>query len=424
MPDTAADGTVYITRRTRKSPKTSLVPAPPSEPRTAKSHRPPKRTTRKVNAQAAIEARLDISHLARDVNYFRDKWAAIRLLEGKEIHPTSVWAEMFKLPSDEEDISDRALTYLDACNKQRHLYKFRQELNDFIVHKICISPVSCESYGSTKAASDIDVTITTRIEHVKMSLTTYVQICKFLRELFHDDPLFTDPTTKAMRLRSVFHFFDMNYYLSNFAIKRHESLPKDHLSSYVLSRAYHGQSDKNINNQYYYAFVDLLYKVVEAEGHEEDREQLYINSYNEFSAMIEHLQEGSADADYVIDLLSKISTFEDECYHTQGAFFHVVLMMQRKINFKDIAKNEEIYVKMLYASALENLSFAYTHFDIKSKRDKYILRYNDAYIRIKQLTRPQIAPIISSGIQRKDQLHKMIREYANVFVRERASIVQ
>lgn len=317
---------------------------------------------------------------------------------------------------------ENALTYLDACHKKRPLYRFRKELSDFIVSSICTHPITCESYGSTAASSDIDVTITAKINHVRESLITYIKICKFLRELFHDDPLFTHPATNELMLRSVFHFFDINYYLSNFAIKTDDDAPDDMLSSYIISRAYSGRAKKDIHNQYYYAFVDVMHKILQKEGHtaeEENKDEFYINRYNKFAIMIEHLKAGKTDPDHVVELLSNISTFEDECYHTQGAFFHVVMMMQRKIQFRDIEENKEVFVKMLYASALENLAFAYTHFDIPSKRAKYLTRYMDAYNHIATYTKPDIDPFTVGAVKSSTLIANRLRRYMYLFARDK-----
>lgn len=390
-------------------------PRPPNTPRGSRAtHRPPVRTTRHVNPRAAIEATLNIDHLKTDIRNFRVKWAAIRLIESDDLKTAKVWADMF--PSY-KDVPTDTLTYLDACNKKRPLYRFRKELSEFIVSAICTHPITCESYGSSAASSDIDVTITARINHVHESLTTYVKICKFLRELFLDDPLF------AGSLRNVFHFFDINYYLSNFAIKKDDNAPDDRLSSYIISRAYSGKARHDINNQYYYAFVDMSQKQKRDASNDDE---LYINRYNQFSIMIERLKAGETDPSHVIDILSTISTFEDECYHTQGAFFHVVMMMQRKIKFKDIEENKEVFVKMLYASALENLVFAYTHFDIPSKRNKYLIRYMDAYNRLVQYIPKDsisIDPINIGSDIKKTFIANRVQRYMSIFARRKDTSV-
>jgi hypothetical protein len=81
----------------------------------------------------------------------------------------------------------------------------------------------------------------------------------------------------------------------------------------------------------------------------------------------------------LINNISEISTFEDECYHSQGAFFHVVLIMQRGINFIDSNNNTSAYNFLLVQSFIENLCFSFTHFN---RRDKYLKRAIDAKNRL------------------------------------------
>lgn len=104
--------------------------------------------------------------------------------------------------------------------------------------------------------------------------------------------------------------------------------------------------------------------------------------YAEIAAYINHLRnQPSPDVNELIDAISLMSTLEDECYHTQGSYFHVVLHNQSAD--RDLVSH--LPIDLLLASAIENLCFAYTHV---SKSDKYMNRVLDVYklisIRLRQ----------------------------------------
>ena len=77
-----------------------------------------------------------------------------------------------------------------------------------------------------------------------------------------------------------------------------------------------------------------------------------------------------------IDTISKIAQSQNESYVTQGAFFHVVKMLQEKREFKD---RDTIFDQMMVCSALENLDFAISH---PNSREKYMMRVFDAISKI------------------------------------------
>jgi hypothetical protein len=86
--------------------------------------------------------------------------------------------------------------------------------------------------------------------------------------------------------------------------------------------------------------------------------------------------------DEVINLTSALSLYEDGSYHTQGSYFHIVMMIQKKIKFKiRTARDKEIYKNLLSASIIENLCFSFVY---PKKRDKYLSRVKDALDRLKK----------------------------------------
>lgn len=381
-------------------------------------HRPPARSTKHVSIKTVLDRTNTVADHRQHAQAFRARWDAIRVSD-----PTigfDVWSHMF----DTSHVPGDAIPYVDKCYKTKPLYKFRTDLAEYISSRVCTFPVTCKSYGSTKASSDIDVTIDGNILHIRQGLLTYIVICKFLREIFSHDPIFQG-ASDSFDIKKVFHFFDINFYLSNFAIKKHESLPDDMLSSYHLSTSYTrkrlASEGDHSKNQYYYAFVDIVRKNDDVNGDSDTTiaqaiDDVYLNKINKINILLTHDHE---DSNVIVDNLSIVSTFEDECYHTQGAFFHVVMMMQRKIQFRDIREHLDVFVKMMYASAMENLSFAFTHYDTPTKRNKYIDRYNDAlerisaYVPAKELL---LKPIDAERLRSSNPLHSMIRKAIQNFV--------
>ena len=380
-------------------------------------HQPVKRSVRHVSAKYVISSTANIQPFLEKAEYLRKKWQAMKIVEDEMIKPEKQWSEMFDMSS----IPLEAFDSVNQCMKSHPLYRFRQDVATYIATNICQGEVKCESYGSTKASSDIDVTIQSSLEDINNTIVVYIKICKFLEYIFETDSFFAD-------LRQVFTFFEVNFYLSNFAIKHHEKLPNDHLSSYILSTAYEPiVYEGGINNQFYYACIDILYKNYEVNKSFEAIEDAYINNVEHFRILAKLAREVNSD-NKLIDLLSRISTFEDECYHTQGAFFHVVMMMQRKIKFKDIKEHAEVFANMMYASALENLTFAYTHFAIVSKRNKYIARYKDALKQImKELDVPlkdlRLPFILEDEVTKVSSIFNILRKHIPKFVRVQKRLV-
>jgi hypothetical protein len=378
-----------------------------------KSHKPLARSQQHVSIKTVLSSLINIQEHQKKIESLRKRWHATSIAEEDFITAFN-WSELF----DMSDVPKQAQEYVNSCQRTRPLYKFRKELARYITKEVCKNPVTCDSYGSEKASSDIDVTIDGHIWHIRQGLITYIAITKFLEGIFKGVPFFQDEKGK-LSLRKVFHFFDINFYLSNFAIMKHEDLPDNKLSSYFLSTAY-TTSDQDYKNQFYYAFVDIVNKHNEISGSVEDT---YLNKVNTISIMLSNGIGTTSEQNHLIDLLSVISLYEDECYHTQGAFFHVVMMIQRKKVFDDISENKEVFKRMMQASALENLAFAYTHFSVEPKRIKYLMRCNDAIKRLEETgfysaQEIVIKPIAIEKIKTVTPLFKMIRTYIDQFLRK------
>lgn len=341
--------------------------------------------------------------------YYHRLWKLVKEHEEQcgRLHPELPWSERF----DSKDTPE-----LEEFKASQPVYIFRQKLSDFLIEHVCTSPVHCVSFGSKKASSDIDVTIDGGIKHILRALYTYIKIRSFINIVFQKDDVFVNQP------HDVFHFFDLNYYLSNFAIKYDDGLPNDLLSSYILSTAYgreYGNDPTKTRNQVFYTIYDIHIQGKPANPSQIARDELYANNVFNVVSRVKQLHSQESDQQVIkneiIDLLSQISTYEDECYHTQGAFFHVVLMMQRKIEFRDIHEYHDIFVNMLYTSAVENMAFAYTHRDQHKKMVKYITRVNDALHRIQQVL-PKSTKLILQPLPLPPEHHnsKKFQTYINV----------
>jgi hypothetical protein len=288
------------------------------------------------------------------------------------------------------------------------LYNFRESLVNFIKTNIC---TQCVDYGSKNLTSNVDVTL----NHVdiQVNINTLRQIQGFLTQLFDKVCMFQtsdEDGEKFVDLYKISRFFDLNFYLTNFAL----TLPN---RGYAISNSYGTYSlappspkqNRVPISQYVYAFHEVLYNL-NLEGaniysgiYKQTYDDLiaiitgdmspsilkqdkpgYSNLVGKISFLIEQIKvitsQGSNIENKVNELydhVSLLSTLEDECYHTQGSYFHVVLAMQ--------AKQEVLLTltpQMLCASAIENLCFAYSH---RSKSNKYMFRVFDAIDRIKKI---------------------------------------
>ena len=239
----------------------------------------------------------------------------------------------------------------------------------------------CNKYGSSNILSDIDITITgtnfsanktylyTIRNHITKKFITNKDVIRYSKAVNKvDNKVDINSKYKFTSLYHFYKFFDLNIYISDFGFKKYNK-PVNMLASYYLSNQY---NKNEINNQYKYAFMYLC--------------QICNNSNNTvYNNLIDTLEKETPlefNSNTIIDLISKISLYEDNAYHTQGAFFHVVLMMQRRICFEDINEYLEIYINMLKASYIENLVLSSYYYTTKETFKKYIMRVNDASIRL------------------------------------------
>ena len=256
----------------------------------------------------------------------------------------------------------KELTHSNDDLKTR-LVKFRIDLNKHLLSICNDTSVRCNSYGNTSVESDIDVTISGI--NILTNSTKLKLVIGELRRII-----------QGLSLCSIHKFFDINYYLSDFGLKKDNNNDSlcyiSDLDSYYLSNEY--------IKQFRYALSPAP-AASHAATHAADQE--CNDSTVKYDAAIAKLQKelnikDDANSNAIVDYIYQISTYEHECYHTQGAFFHVVLMMQRGIQFsiESILKNKEIYINMLKASYIENMFFAQSHVE---NRSKYIKRVNDAF---------------------------------------------
>ena len=269
---------------------------------------------------------------------------------------------------------------LVPCKEE--LFAFREVLYTNLTLLFSDNTTKCNKYGSSNILSDIDITITgTNFSANKTHLYTIRNHItkKFItnKDVIRDSKVVNKVDINSKyKFKSLYHFyrfFDLNLYISDFGFKKYNK-PDNMLSSYYLSNQYNKNEEKN---QYKYAFMYLC--------------QICDNSNNvTYNNLIDTLEketqlEFNTNTNTIIDLISKISLYEDNAYHTQGAFFHVVLMMQRRICFEDINDYLEIYINMLKASYIENLVFSSYYYTINDTFKKYIMRVNDASIRLVNL---------------------------------------
>jgi hypothetical protein len=265
-------------------------------------------------------------------------------------------------------------------------YEFRKQLAMFlnslcepigiITKPLCkrknslkVSITNCQSFGSKEDTSDIDVTISGDCMYANLIVLKTIQA--ILRDLFQSSVIFHD--SEGFQLKRVFQLFDVNFYLSNFAILRDIDAPRDLLSSYYISTD--GPA------QYRHAFSD-----------DTESECDYDQTIIDIESILSRLDLDDPrpeDSNKLIDLISKLTKSEDEGYRTQGAFFHVVLMGQRKMNFKDIGPEHDL---LFICSVIENLRFALSH---PSSKAKYLGRVEDALRRMNDK--------ILTGVPRTDE---------------------
>jgi hypothetical protein len=223
---------------------------------------------------------------------------------------------------------------------------------------------SCNAFGSNQLTSDIDITISGSC--LDKNLERLDMIHKELEKIFGAINIFKNSQGK-FDIHKVFKVLDVNFYLSDFEQKRPEinQSIQPRLSDYYLAT-----DEVQLN------YALLVQQLNDMESYKETVKLLAKYKMSPVQ------QSNVVDGNNVINAVSFIAAFEDECYLTQGAFFHVVLTMQRGYKF-DISGKEDVWLYMLVCSIIENLKFAVTHL---GSRHKYIYRVADAVSRIVKLS--------------------------------------
>jgi len=264
---------------------------------------------------------------------------------------------------------------LTTANK---LFAFREYLKKFIMTScnLCDNDICtiCNAVGSTKLTSDIDISINTEI-HFSISIKRLLVLRNALRIIFEHDEQFFHHNGK-FKLRLVNDFFDINFYLSNFELTKDDTKKIGDFTRYFISDCY-ANNCKNVVNQYYFASIEIHKPKIRK------LDSQYMKLSNDLDNLLLHTdKDTNIKNDEVINLTSALSLYEDGSYHTQGSYFHIVMMIQKKIKFKiRTARDKEIYKNLLSASIIENLCFSFVY---PKKRDKYLSRVKDALDRLKK----------------------------------------
>jgi hypothetical protein len=108
--------------------------------------------------------------------------------------------------------------------------------------------------------------------------------------------------------------------------------------------------------------------------------QKHFHQYVKIINNLNYMLKNRSYSNQVINNLSIISLYENGGYHSQGSYFHVVMMIQKGMVFNVKSRTDRhIYKHLLSASIIENLCFAYLH---KEKMNKYLTRVKDGFERL------------------------------------------
>lgn len=263
--------------------------------------------------------------------------------------------------------------------------EFRSSLDDFIKRTACEKNVinevnqdchtTCISSGNNDITSDIDITIK------GPCLDKNVNRLIALRRYFQNHLFKNSPWNG--NLQTVFRFFDMNFYLSDFAILKNQSLDPNSIDSYYLTTDFQTQ-------------LNYIHRNKIEKRNTTNNEEPYFQAANRANCVFDELKNSQHSNDThkqnltntFINEISNIALYEDECYVSQGAFMHVVYMLQQKKPFYLLLNNDDklktIFYQFMICSILENLQFAISH--TGKSRGKYIYRVLDAYYNINTYT--------------------------------------
>jgi hypothetical protein len=176
----------------------------------------------------------------------------------------------------------------------------------------------------------------------------------------------------------VQQFLDLNFYLSDFVVMRNP-VPTMEKTSYNINEFL---VPLDAMEQFQYALHTRESKCPHPQYTKEYEGML--TDLNNMLGSVRASNEDSAVA-ALINRISEISSYEPESYHSQGAFFHVVLMIQRNWTITATTPDDtRRLVNLLIASLIENFSLAHKYSD-PEKHTKYMGRAIDACRRIGEL---------------------------------------
>lgn len=290
--------------------------------------------------------------------------------------------------------------------------RFRTTLVGFVMTMFCNT--TCEDVGSKKDTSDVDITI--KEATISESFAILYKIQSFLKALLGEVGF-----KGARPMTKITKFFDLSFFITDFAPN------KD-----VISRQYNTMSTTSANgplSQYFYAFFEVFdhhHRLKASDPLHEYKDgynAVYMrrmrwfgqDHHNTHALALVNVTKPNAPrgarlllrslvgwidnevktrtptADEYIDAVSMLSTLFEECYHTQGAYYHIVQCTQKVCTLN-------LTPQMLCASAIENLCFASTH---ELKRAKYLKRVENAMAQVKPAANSlesKIANIIRSEV--------------------------
>jgi len=219
-------------------------------------------------------------------------------------------------------LHDQSLSISLTKPDVNNLVTFRRDLVNFIYTNIC-NAVECKDVGSTEPTSDVNVSITSKSDDgdILASYSTLLNIQSFMVSVFSDIEIFKENDQTS--LYKILRFFDINFYLTNFNPNRINA----NSSKPILSTNYNYIFDNTTNtlSQYFYAFYELF----QLEDRELEWCSKYTEQYNSMYNKHKDLQTyedvvnklntaltAQQDDNNIINLVSLLSTFENECYHT------------------------------------------------------------------------------------------------------------
>ena len=264
------------------------------------------------------------------------------------------------------------------------IQRFRNKLVSFLQSEACkVSEADCDalclSSGNNEITSDVDITI--KGDCLDTNLYRLMAIRRFVSDYLNFAPFNGDIAT-------ISKFFDINFYLTDFAILLDENSIGTKLESYYLT------TDQPTQLMFIQKSIDFQKDVVHDFGE-------YAKVVHEAKCVFDDVRNKGTDSDInrFINKLSNVALFQDECYVSQGAYIHVVCMMQEKLPFhthltKDMKK---LFSNLMICSILENLNFAINHTD--KSRGKYLLRVMDANLNRSFVSKSTSNDIISNTLK-------------------------